>query len=424
MLTKEQNEQLTRTDAGTPMGELMRRYWVPVLLSEEISSPDSDPREIKILGEELVAFRDTAGRVGVMDLYCPHRRASMALGRNEEGGLRCIYHGWKIDVDGTLLETPCEPPGSRLKDGVRHIAYPTHEAAGIVWAYLGPEEHRPPFPDFTCLTVADDGSGAITSARKMWEACNWAQAYEGAIDSFHSGFLHSGFEVLHWTPEQIARVYNRPSRGLYGPIDCEDTEYGFRYAAIRTPTVDPEVQDYVRITEFVFPFFFLTPPDIGSSASIGAFVPIDDYNTMAFSVFIGNEPGVVQYRRTRAPNAELDSEYKPLRNRANNYGQDRQMMRRRETGTSFSGIDTSPAAQDLAVVETMGAISDRTREHLGASDIGIAGWRRRVLAALDSFSQGDAPPAIDPPAPFAKIKSSAGMIPKGSGAWKSLTWDA
>jgi phthalate 4,5-dioxygenase len=424
MLTNEQNDKLTRTDAGTPMGELMRRYWIPILLSEEIPKPDCDPREVRILGEDLVAFRDTDGRTGVMDLYCPHRRASLALGRNEEGGLRCIYHGWKIDVDGKILETPCEPPNSRLKDNVRQIAYPTHEAAGIVWAYMGPQDRRPAFPDFACLTAAAGTAGPTTSARKMWEACNWAQAYEGAIDSFHSGFLHSGFEVLHWTPEQIARIYNRPSRGLYGPIECEDTDYGFRYAAIRTPTADPETHDYVRITEFVFPFFFLTPPDIGSSGSIGAFVPIDDYNSMAFSVFVGNEPGVVQYRRTRAPNAALDSEYKPLRNRANNYGQDRDMMRRRETGTSFSGIDTSPAAQDLAVVETMGAISDRTGEHLGASDIGIAGWRRRVLNAVDAFADGAAAPAVDPPAPYRAIRSAAGMIPKGSHDWKSLTWDA
>lgn len=423
MLSKEQNELLTSVGPGTAMGNLMRRYWLPALLSEELPAPDSDPKALRLLGEDLVAFRDSGGRVGVLELYCPHRQTSLALGRNEESGLRCIYHGWKIAIDGTVLDTPCEPPESRLKDKVRHRSYPAREAGGIVWVYMGPAAEVPPFCDFVCLDDAKNGQGPGRRPRKMWEECNWAQALEGAIDSFHSAILHSGFEILHWTPEQIARVYNRPSRALYGSIECEDTSYGLRYAATRTPTADPELYDYVRVTEFVFPCFFLTPPDLGFSGGLGAFVPVDDHNSLLYSVSVSGESSVVQYRRARAGDVPVDENYRPLRNRRNNYLQDREMMRRKETSTSFSGIDTSPAAQDLAVVETMGSVSDRTREHLGLSDLAIIRWRERALRAAQDVAAGEPAPGREPPAPYSQIRAGAGMIPKGSGEWRSFTWD-
>jgi phthalate 4,5-dioxygenase len=420
VFSEAENEVLTRVGPGTPMGELMRSYWIPGLLSEEISGNDCDPKAFRLLGEDLVAFRDTEGRVGVMDVYCPHRLASLALGRNEEGGIRCIYHGWKIDVSGKILETPCEQPTSRLKDAITHRAYPTYEAGGFVWVYMGPKEKQPPFPDFHWLTLVQEGNRPF----KMWESCNWAQVMEGALDTFHSMLLHSGYEVLGWTPEQIARVSNRPSRASYGPIYSEETPYGFRYAAIRTPIENPEQFDYVRITEFVSPCFFLVPQDLGTSAGVGAYVPIDDENTMIFQAGIGGERSVARYKVARAPNVELDENYKPLRTRENNYLQDRDMMRRKETSTSFTGIDTSPGGQDQAVVETMGPISDRTREHLGASDMAIVNWRNRMVNAALVVADGEDAPGLNPPAPYALIRSSAGMIPAGSDDWKSLTWEA
>jgi phthalate 4,5-dioxygenase len=404
------------------MGELMRSYWIPGLLSEEIGGNDCDPKAFRLLGEDLVAFRDTEGRVGVMDVYCPHRLASLALGRNEEGGIRCIYHGWKIDVSGKILETPCEQPTSRLKDAITHRAYPTYEAGGFVWVYMGPKEKQPPFPDFHWLTL----DSPRRPPNKMWESCNWAQVMEGALDSFHSIFLHSGYEVMHWSAEQIARTVQRPSRAPYGPIYAEDTPYGIRYGAVRTPSegFDPEHNDYVRITEFIAPCFFMVPPDLGQSSSVGAYVPIDDENTMIFQAGVRGESTVTQYTLQRRPNVELDKDYRPIRSRANNYLQDRDMMRRKETTGAFSGIDTAAGGQDQAVVETMGPISDRTREHLGASDMAIVNWRNRMVNAALEVADGKDAPGVNPPAPYDLIRSSAGMIPAGSGDWKALTWDA
>src|SRR5437870_5060626 len=208
MLTREENELLTRTGPGTPMGELARRYWIPALLSGELEA-DGEPKQVQLLGQRFVAFRDTGGRVGLLDENCPHRGASLAYARNEECGLRCIYHGWKVDVEGNILETPSEPEDSTFRFRIKHQAYATHEVAGLIWAYIGPPEKQPPFPDWEWTR----GSDEQIEINKILEDCNYAQGLEGSIDSVHSDFLHS------------SDITGRPSD--HRPeLEAEDRPYG------------------------------------------------------------------------------------------------------------------------------------------------------------------------------------------------------
>ena len=439
MTTTEEIELISRVGPGTPMGDLLRRYWIPALLADELSEPDGVPKALRLLGEDLVAFRDTEGRVGIMELACPHRLASLALGRNEEGGLRCLYHGWKIDVEGKVLETPCEPPMSRFKEHVTHVAYPTREAADLIWVYMGPRDKTPPFPAFNWMIVAP----THRSIGKLWEECNFIQAMEGVLDSFHTNLLHSGYEVMHWTKEQIADAWKRPSRACYGRIDFEPTSYGYHYAAIREPTEDPEHYDYVRVTEYVAPFYCMNPPDLGASSRPFIFVPIDDENTMLYEVRSSEadvfqatsiRPGALKAGElidheqhlassTMRLGVDLYPDYRPKRNRRNNYGQDRALMRQRDRATAYSGIDGGVQSQDLAMIETMGRIADRTREHLGASDLGIIHFRERLIEAVASFLAGNEPPALDPPVTYEHVRAVGALIPKG-GDWKAVAWTA
>lgn len=425
MLTVEEQEFVTRVGPGTPMGELLRRYWVPALLSEELAV-DGPPKAIRLLGEDLVAFRDSAGRVGVMDVHCPHRLASLALGRNEESGLRCLYHGWKLDVDGHVLETPCEPPFSRMKEHVVQRAYGVHEAADLVWVYMGPREHEPPMPEFNWMRIPS----THRSVGKMWEECNFVQACEGVLDTFHTSLLHTGYEVMHWTHEQIAEAYSRPSRASWGEIDTEDTAYGFRYVAARRPDlaeVDTQMHVYLRISEFVFPFFCLNPPDLGTSSRPFIFVPIDDYNTYLFEVrasegesdnasgikgtgWTSNGPVDREAHLAQSgmrPGIDLDDDFRPRVNKSNRYNQDRALMAQRTHWASYSGITGGIQMQDLAMIESMGRISDRSREHLGASDQAIRRWRQRLVRAVREFVTDGQVPAQDPPLAYPSVRAVA-----------------
>ena len=439
MTTSQEIELITRVGAGTPMGNMLRRYWIPAMLCDELPEPDGTPKAIRLLGEDLVAFRDTSGQVGIMDLACPHRLASLALGRNEEGGIRCIYHGWKIDVNGKILDTPCELPGSRFKDSFTHTAYPTREAADLIWVYMGPRDKIPAFPEFNWMTIP----ATHRSVGKLWEECNFVQSMEGVIDSFHTNLLHSGFEVLGWDKERIAEVWKRPSRKSYGRIDYEPTDYGYHYAAVREPSEDPEHYDYIRITEYVAPFYCMNPPDLGASSRPFIFVPIDDENTYLYEV-TASEEGVVQGLSIRpgTPIAggpvdhathlkystmrlgeDLYPDYRPKRNRTNNYGQNRELMSRKEGRMSFSGIDAGIQSQDLGMIETMGAISNREREHLGASDLGIINFRKRLVDAVTSFVASGEAPALDPPVDYARVRAVGELVPKG-GDWRPSAWTA
>ncbi len=259
MLVAEENNRLCRVEGDAPMGKLMRRHWVPAALSEQLGERDGTPIRLRLMGEDLVAFRDTEGRLGVLGEFCTHRKASLAFGRNEECGLRCLYHGWKFDVEGNVVEMPSEPKESGFAEKVKHKAYPAREAGGFVWVYMGPAAEMPAFEPPSWAPTPE----AKVSVVRIELPCNWAQVMEGQIDSAHSSSLHSsdmkparvataGATDSHWT---------RPSTDKNPRIQVQVTNYGMRYAAIRRPIMNARETDYVRITTFVAPFTALIPPN-------------------------------------------------------------------------------------------------------------------------------------------------------------------
>ena len=377
MLTSDENELLCRVEAAAPMGRLMRRYWLAACLSEELPDPDGTPVPVRLLGEDLVAWRNSVGTVGVMDRYCPHRRASLVFGRNEENGLRCLYHGWKMDTDGNVVEMPSEPPGSCQAQRGKMKSYPAREAAGIVWTYMGPADGIPEFRP----PVFGKTEHTKTSIVKIQVNCNWAQCLEGNIDSAHSSTLHSSNikpGVVGGT-KVIGMTSVRPSTDKAPRMQVQRTDYGFKYAAIRRPIKDADVNDYVRVTLFVAPFMALIPPN-NQYASAALAVPIDDTHTMFHFIAWSDEPGggVDQefYRKRQGAQVgiHLDRQYRKRGSPENGYLQNRQAMKLGD----FSGIEGVPN-QDIAMWETMGPIADRTTERLGASDVAIVEFRRLMV---------------------------------------------
>ncbi|MFO1396896.1 MAG: Rieske 2Fe-2S domain-containing protein [Burkholderiales bacterium] len=415
MLTREENDLMCRVEGDAPMGQLMRRHWLPACLSEEEVAADGDPVPVRLLGEDLVVFRDTDGRLGVLDRYCPHRRASLVFGRNEDCGLRCLYHGWKIDVDGNVVEMPSETAGSTLAQKVKHTSYPAHEHGGFVWVYMGPRETMPAFapPPFA------PSAKAKLSIVKFVVDCNWAQVLEGAIDSAHSSSLHS----TDMTPARVdsakatSSAWLRPSTDKAPRLVSEATDYGFKYAAIRRPISNAATSDYVRISVFVAPITVLIPPnDLYNVANIN--VPIDDTHTMFhFIAWNEDEPAGVEpeaWRKFCAAQVgiDVDRDWKRVRGPHNRYGQDRQAMKL----GSFTGIPGIPN-QDVAMWETMGPIADRSRDRLGASDLAIVEFRRVMLKAAQDFAAGGK--ALGAGVPTTHLRSFEGIVQKGVD-WRTL----
>jgi phthalate 4,5-dioxygenase len=279
MLSPEENERITRV-VGAPAGDMMRRYWLPALLADEVAVAGGTPVRVCLLGEDLVAFRDTEGKLGLIAAQCPHRLASLALGRNEEAGLRCIYHGWKFNVAGRCVEMPTEPADYGFRDRISVRSYPVREAGGLVWAYLGDPACVPPFPAFDWTALPRDRVAPV----KFVERTNYLQAAEGAIDTAHSWFLHRG-ALRDW--KQRSAI----SMDLSPRLEAEDTAYGFRYAAIRRPNEDPDAYKYVKVTNYVFPTTVLIPRSLNPQVRplVQIFVPIDDENTMHYSVFFSTD---------------------------------------------------------------------------------------------------------------------------------------
>ncbi|MEO6623925.1 MAG: Rieske 2Fe-2S domain-containing protein [Burkholderiaceae bacterium] len=385
MLTAEENDLLCRVVGQAPMGQLMRRHWTPVCLLEEVPEPDGTPVRARLFGEDLVVFRDTNGAVGVLDEYCPHRRASLALGRNENCGLRCLYHGWKMDVHGNVLEMVSEPAASGMVNKVKHLAYPTHEWGGFVWAYMGPPETQAPFVPPPWAPTAET---RVTIA-KVVIPCNWAQILEGAIDSAHSSSLHSSDMVPARVggAQATASTWLRPSTDKAPRLQVELGSYGFRYAAIRRPITNAAANDYVRATVFVAPASVLIPPNnLYNVANIN--VPVDDTHTAFYFLAWGHPdltPDTQTWRKFLGQQLgpDLDACYGSLRNRDNHFWQDRAAMK----AGNFTGITGFPN-QDVAMWVTMGPIADRTHERLGASDLAIVEFRRQMLDAVRAFQSG------------------------------------
>lgn len=389
MITAEENELLCRVEGDAPMGQLMRRHWTPVCLSEEVAEPDCDPVRARIYGEDLVVFRDSDGRVGILEEACPHRGPSLALGRNEDGGLRCLYHGWKFDVEGNVLEMVSEPASSGLKDKVKHKSYPVVEWGGMVWSYFGPPETQ---PEFQPPRWAPNEDVRVSIAKVVLPA-NWAQILEGAIDSAHSSSLHSSDMVPARVEGARATESNwlRPSTDKAPRLQVEHSGFGFRYAALRRPIVKANENEYVRTTVFVAPFTVLIPPNnLYNVANVN--VPRDDTSTAFYFIAWGHPaqtPEVETWRKFlgQTVGVDLDPLYRPKRTLENNFWQDRQAMR----AGNFTGIKGFPN-QDVAMWVTMGPMVDRSRDKLGASDLAVVEFRKQMVAAAQSFQQGE--PAI------------------------------
>ena len=416
MLSSEDNEVLCRIEGDAPMGRLMRRHWIPACLSEEVARRDGAPVRVRLLGEDLVAFRDTAGRLGVVDEHCPHRRASLALGRNEECGLRCLYHGWKIDVEGNVVDRPSESHEAVLAKKVIHKAYPCREAGGFVWIWMGPAEEMREFE----LPAWAPSPATRVSVVKIHVGCNWAQVLEGAIDSAHSSSLHSSDMV----PAQVSAAgategeWLRPSTDKAPRLEVQRTDFGFRYVAIRRPIEHADTHDYLRVTLFVAPFTVLIPPNDRYQLSI-LNIPLDDTSTMFYFIAWNEGKGIEQeawreFCRARV-GVDLDANFRSIRTLANDYLQDRDAM----THGSHTGIAGIPN-QDIAMWETMGPIADRSRERLGASDMAIVQFRRIMVDAARRMRDGG--PAIGTlprHVPHVKLRSFEGIVPKNTD-WMTL----
>ena len=393
MLSAEDNALLTATARGTPMGDLLRRFWTPFLLSSELPNPDCPPSRARLMGEDLVAFRDTSGRVGLLAERCPHRRASLFFGRNEEHGLRCVYHGWKFDVDGNCVDMPSEPETSAYKTKIRQTAYPAMEAGGVVWAYLGPRDETPATPNFPWLRLPPDH----VHVTKRLERVNWVQALEGGLDSAHSNFLHATVDSFRRTPEWLERARASDDlRARYHALDRspaflpEETAYGLRIGARRDAGAG---QSYWRFTHWMTPYYNLFKegaPKPGVNSQGIAWTPIDDYACWTL-VVTWNEHRPLSGADVEAADdfagPAIPGTFAPVRDAGNDYLIDRELQRM----STFTGI-AGTQAQDMAVQESMGAVTARNEEHLGSSDAAIIAMRRILLRHARALADGAAAP--------------------------------
>ena len=403
MLSAQTNKLLTRTGKGTPMGEALRRYWMPALLSQEVPEPDGPPVRVQLLGERLIAFRDTSGMVGLVDEMCPHRGASLWLGRNEENGLRCVYHGWKYDVSGQCVDMMNEPDEFDFSRKVRVKSYPTEERGGMIWAYMGPPEHQPAPPDFEWTRA----SGDYLVLTKVIQECNWLQALEGGIDTSHAPILH---RALKKNPSQpgisMEAVF---VQGAAPTLEVDLTEYGYRYFGVRQLGEDKR---YVRGYHFVMPFTQLRPADGRHSEVHGHhWVPMDDDNVMVYNWYYsyGDEPLTEQQRDPQGNGNSFTTDidtttFRSYRNKDNDWLIDR-AVQRTDTFTGILGINT----QDRATQESMGRIMDRTKEHLGNADRAVIATRKLLEQAVRTVDDGGDPIGVADS--YYELRAADGVIP-------------
>lgn len=395
MLTQEQNEMITRVGPGTPGGEFWRRFWLPTMVSGELPEPDCPPVRLRLLGENLIAFRTTSGRVGLVADNCPHRGASLFFGRNEEEGLRCVYHGWKFDTEGRCVDMPNEPPESNFKHKVQVPAYPCQEKAGVIWTYMGPKELTPEMPQMGWMLVPESHC-YIT---KIWVESNWLQALEGDIDNSHAAFNHGligGTADMPFLERlrlgRVAAPQVMP-RGTGTNLFMQDlaprgmvveTDYGImmgwqRYAG--------EESYQWHINHWMMPSY----AQISANLCNVRF-PMDDHNSWWLRVsWNAEQPLTEEQVRTIRDGGVMHPElipgtFRPKEHKDNDYLIDRQWQK---TG-SVTGIKSIPQ-QDRAVTESMGAIYDRRQERLGTSDTVIIQMRRRLLREMRALAEGKEP---------------------------------
>ena len=411
MFTEQDNEDLTRVGPGTLMGELMRRFWMPVLLPEELPGPDCPPVRVRVLGEDLIAFRDTNGRLGLLDRFCPHRRVDLWFGRNEECGLRCVYHGWKFDVDGNVMDMPAEPLNSPLRTEVKTKAYAITEWGGLIWAYLGDRKHMPPKPPELEWGLVPDSHRHIG---KRLQENNFAQGVEGGIDSSHVGILHSLLD-----PSKAGLPFRERQRAIdpkvrYLASDTaprffvRPTDYGLRIGARR---IASDSEYYWRVTQFLLPFYtMIARRDEKGPIAGHAWTPIDDHNTWTFTMHWNPDEPLTDITDFDSSEVNVpvhrDGSYRPIDNRSNNYGIDRDIQRL-HSSSGIRGI----GLQDSALQETMGPIVDRPKEILGSGDAAIVSFRRQLLSLARTLREtGELALPITPS--IYRVRSVGIVLPK------------
>ena len=426
MLTREDNELMCRVGPGTPMGNLMREYWIPAIRSDELPAPDSPPMRLRLLGENLIAFRATAGSVGIVRDACPHRGASLFFGRNEEDGIRCVYHGWKFDVSGTCVDMPSEPAESNFRSKVKAVAYPCIERNNVVWTYMGPRKEPPPLPNFAPNLF----SNCIVT--KSVRECSYMQALEGDVDTVHFPFLHAGADRFDEYPRGSESYYGLRQR--YAAMEVREIEAGVSYGAYRPAE---EGTSYWRMGHFILPFYTYNAPKILTQRNTGSvWVPIDDYHMMLWvmvvpqspetygtraigGVFaapkIGHAPPSDEYENQEI-NPSLFAEstsdwigrFRLKQNLRNDYLIDREAQARKVT---YTGMPNGADPEDRAMQETMGPIYDRTSEHLGTTDAMIIQCRRKLINAAKSYrDNGILPSNVDNPDLF-YMYSGGAIVP-------------
>jgi nitrite reductase/ring-hydroxylating ferredoxin subunit len=366
MISKEENDLLCRTGPGTPMGDLFRRFWLPVALSRELPKPDCPPIRIRILSEDLIAFRDTNGKAGLLARYCPHRGASLFFGRNEEGGLRCVYHGWKFDVTGACVDMPNEPAECSFKHKIRQTAYSTREAGGVIWAYMGPQAIMPDLPELEWTLCPE----SHVYVHKRFQHCNYLQNVEGEVDSSHVSFLHREFRPEKFNAAIAGQKLLAQAKDSAPKFLVSETEYGLAIGARRNWDAE---RYYWRLTQFLMPSFTLIPSEAGAPINFTAAVPVDDRNMVGFTATDAGSPMNEEDIRTieswTGAYAEVDPyTFEPIANRANDYLLDRGRQRT-ENFTRHARI----REEDIAVQEDQyGGPSRIGQEHLGTSDAGVS----------------------------------------------------
>ncbi|MCI0889075.1 MAG: Rieske 2Fe-2S domain-containing protein [Chloroflexi bacterium] len=417
MLSASDNELLTRVGAGTPMGSLLRQYWIPFLFSWEIEAGGA-PTRVRLMGEDLVAFRDTHGAAGLVAERCAHRGASLYFGRNEDGGLACIYHGWKYDGSGRCMEMPSEPDASDFKDKVRIVSYPCVERGGIVWTFMGkPEGAPPPLPALEWLDLPEDH---IVASKRV-QPSNWLQAIEGEIDQSHVSFVHSRLELAKETRQGTGRGFVDRIRKLdrHPRFEVVETESGMCIGAGRNA---PDGMEYWRVTQHLMPFHIMTGPyGEDPMRNWRAWIPIDDTNVFVIGLsfhplrpFTGEEREQLATRsgvwtvspEMRAPKTSAPfGAWRVRPGLDNDFFQDRTLQKTE----LYSGI-TEFWAQDSAPQLTMGPIFDRTQEHLGTSDRGIIAVRRKLARTVRALAErGELPPEPSVPDVY-RVRSDAMLL--------------